>query len=390
MKRTLFSVMAVCAGATVANVYLAQPLLELIATGLGVPRSAAGIVVTCAQFGYAAGILFLVPLGDVRRRRPLLTAMLSVTVVVLLVAAAAPGLAVLGSAAAAIGVATVVPQVLIPLASELAPPDQRGRVVARVQIGLMTGIVASRVVGGGVGELLGWRAVYVLAAVLTLVTGALTLRLLPAEPAKRGMGYGRLLGSLPGLLRDEPALRHSSLLQAGIFGGYTATWTTLVLVLTAAPYHFGNAVAGLFGLLGLGGSAVAPFAGRYVDRIGPTRVIVGSLVLVVASAGLYALGGHALAAMIAGIVLANVAIQAGQIANLARVFAYLPDARSRANTVFMVTVFLTGALSAALASAAYGLYGWAGACGVQAALGLVSFLVVPFMRRYDRAQTSLE
>src|ERR1043165_1618665 len=136
VRGALFLVMAVCSGATVANVYLAQPLLALLADGLGVAPSAAGIVVTCAQFGYAAGILFLVPLGDVRRRRPLLTVMLAVTVAALLLAAVSQTLSMLAAVAALIGGATVIPQVLVPLAAGLAPPDRRASVVANVQIGL--------------------------------------------------------------------------------------------------------------------------------------------------------------------------------------------------------------------------------------------------------------
>ncbi|GAA1949382.1 MFS transporter [Kitasatospora viridis] len=379
----LFLAMAVCSGATVANVYLAQPLLALLAGGFGASRSAAGVVVTCAQFGYAAGILLLVPLGDVRRRRPLLGALLAVTVAMLLAAAAAPGLAVLAAATALIGGATVIPQVLVPLAAELAPPERRASVVANVQIGLLTGIVGSRVVGGAVGQLLGWRAVYLLAAALTAVAGAVTVRLLPAEGERTGPRYTSLLASLPRLLREQPALRHSSLLHGALFGAYSATWTTLVLVLTGRHYHFSSAVAGLFGLLGLAGAVAAPWAGRFIDRRGPLPIAAAALLLTLLSAGAYALGSSRLVAVILGIVLANVGVQWSQLANQARVLAHLPDVRSRANTVFMVIVFLCGAVAAAASTACYGAFGWGGVCAVQAALALAGLLVLPAAYRYD-------
>ncbi|MFJ9607456.1 MFS transporter [Kitasatospora sp. NPDC101176] len=384
VRPMLFLVMAVCSGATVANVYLAQPLLKLFSDSLGISHSSAGIVVTCAQFGYAAGILFLVPMGDVRRRRPLLATMLGVTTAVLLVAAAAPGLGVLAAATAAIGAATVIPQVLVPLASELAPPEKRAAVVANVQIGLMTGIVGSRVIGGAVGQLAGWRAVYLLAAVLTAATGALTVSLLPKEGARPAMSYGSLLASLPRLVRDEPAVRHACVLHGALFGAYSATWTTLVLVLTNSHYGYSSAVAGLFGVLGLAGAVSAPWAGRYIDRKGAQPIIIASLVLTLVSAGAYALGGSLLVALVVAIVLANVGVQWSQIANQARIFAYVPNARSRANTVYMVAVFLSGAVSAAVASACFGSYGWGGVCAVQAVLAVVGLLTVPLMRRHDR------
>ncbi|MEU9193767.1 MFS transporter [Streptomyces hundungensis] len=383
VRPLLFLVMAICSGATVANVYLAQPLLELFARGLGISSASAGVVVTCAQFGYAGGILFLVPLGDVRRRRPLLSAMIAATTVLLLLAAAAPGLSVLAAAAALIGGVTVIPQVLVPLASELAPPERRASVVGNVQIGLMTGIIGSRVIGGLVGEALGWRAVYVLAAVLTALTGLVTLLLLPKEGPRTGMPYGQLLASLPRLLRQEPALRHSCVLHGTLFGAYSATWTTLVLVLTQEPYGYSSATAGLFGLLGLSGAFAAPWAGRFIDRRGPGPIITAALVLALVSAGAYALGGSTLAFMIAAVLLVNVAVQWSQIANQARIFSYLPEARSRANTVYMVAVFLSGAIAAALASACYGSYGWSGVCAVQALLALGGLLALPAMRRYD-------
>ncbi|MFE9368969.1 MFS transporter [Streptomyces sp. NPDC006711] len=384
VRPLLFLAMAICSGATVANVYLAQPLLNLFAEGLGVSSASAGTVVTCAQFGYAAGILFLVPLGDVHRRRPLLTAMTAVTTALLLLGAAAPNLSALAAAAALIGGVTVIPQILVPLASELAPPARRASVVGNVQIGLMTGIIGSRVIGGLVGEALGWRAVYVLAAALTALTGAITLLLLPREDARQGMPYRRLLASLPRLLREEPALRHACVLHGTLFGAYSATWTTLVLVLTQAPYGFSSATAGLFGLLGLSGAFAAPWAGRFIDRRSPGPVITAALVLTLMSAGAYALGGHTLAFMIVAVLLVNIAVQWSQIANQARVFSYLPGARSRANTVYMVAVFLSGAIAAAVASACYGSFGWTGVCAVQAVLAGCGLLAVPVMRRYDR------
>ncbi|MER6814084.1 MFS transporter [Spirillospora sp. NPDC000708] len=387
-RPALFTAMAVCSGAAVANVYLAQPLLDLFARGLGVSPAAAGTVVTCAQFGYAGGILFLVPLGDARRRRPLLAAMLGVTVAMLLAAAAAPGLGVLAAATALACGATVVPQVLVPLAAELAPPERRAGVVANVQIGLMTGIIGARVVGGVIGEALGWRSVYLLAALLTGLAGLVTVWLLPAESERGGASYGRLLASLPGLVRREPALRHACLLHGALFGAYTATWTTLVLVLTHEPYGYSSAEAGLFGLLGLSGTVGAPWAGRFVDRRGPTPILAASAVLTLVAAGAYAAGRAVLACMVAAILLGNLAVQWSQLANQARIFARVPDARSRANTVYMVAAFLSGAVSAALASAVYGSYGWGGVCTVQALLALAGLAVVPAVRRHDSKGSS--
>ncbi|MGW6463639.1 MFS transporter [Streptomyces rubiginosohelvolus] len=384
----LFLAMAVCCGATVANVYIAQPLLDLFAQSLGASSASAGIVVTCAQLGYAVGILFLVPLGDVRRRRPLLLVLVCATVASLLLAAAAPGMAVLAAAAGLVGGATVIPQVLIPLAAEIAPADKRAAVVSQVQIGLMSGIIGSRVIGGVVGQALGWRSVYLLAAVLTAVAGAVTVALLPREEARKGMPYGQLLAGLPRLLRREPALRHACALHGLLFAAYTASATTLVLVLGDGPYHYGSAAAGLFGLLGLGGAFVAPWAGRFIDRKGAIPITVASLGLTLTSAVAYWLGASVLVLMAAGLVLASIAVQWSQIANQAHIFAHVPHARSRVNTVYMVVVFLSGAGAAALATAIYGAYGWSSVCLLQALLAALGLIVVPRALRHDRRTTT--
>jgi len=63
--------MSVATGVAVASNYYAQPLLHTIADAFGVPFGQAGMVVTAAQLSYAAGLILLVPLGDLFERRRL-------------------------------------------------------------------------------------------------------------------------------------------------------------------------------------------------------------------------------------------------------------------------------------------------------------------------------
>ena len=60
--------MACACGIGVANIYYNQPLLGV----LGAPSHgglAVALIPTVTQLGYAAGLLFLVPLGDLLERR---------------------------------------------------------------------------------------------------------------------------------------------------------------------------------------------------------------------------------------------------------------------------------------------------------------------------------
>ena len=175
--------LAVACGATVANLYYAQPLLDTIARSLGTSSGTAGLLVTATQAGYVTGLLFIVPLGDLLQRRRLVSLLLVLDACALAGAAAAPSFGVLAAALALVGVTSVAAQILVPFASALAAEDERGRVVGRVMSGLLLGILLARTVSGLVAELGGWRLIYALAAAAMLILAVVLRRALPAvEP----------------------------------------------------------------------------------------------------------------------------------------------------------------------------------------------------------------
>ena len=266
LTRPLIVLLATACGAAVANNYYAQPLLHTIGTSFGVPGSTAGLLVTAGQLGYAAGLAFLVPLGDVLERRRLITRMLVITSAALAAAAAAPSIAVLASALVIVGVTTVVAQIIVPMTASLAAGDQRGRAVGTVMSGLMIGVLMARVVSGVVAATLGWRTVYVIAAVAMLVLAAVLRRMLPTVEPSGSISYRALLKSVLALVREEPVLRQRMALGAMAMGSFSILWTAVAFLLSGPPYRYGNAVIGLFGLAGLAGAVAAPQVGRLADR----------------------------------------------------------------------------------------------------------------------------
>jgi predicted MFS family arabinose efflux permease len=356
----VLAVGALTAGVTIGNVYFAHPVLNLIADGLKVGEDAAGVVATVALFGYAAGLLLLVPLGDLLHRRLLIIGLGLVTTVLMLGASFAPSLPVLAVFAALAAVFTVVPQVLAPFIVELSEPQRRARALAWIQCGLITGMMLSRTIGGLVGEAGGWRAVYLLGAILTAVVVVLNWLVLPNDTRPTSKGYPALLASMPKLVAEEPLVRWASLMQGCLFAGFNALWTTLALLLTGPGYGYTAAVAGTVGLVGLTGAVAAPVAGKIADQIGAGRVVALGLLGFVISVPLFALGGSSLAALLAAIVFAIVGLQAAQVANQVRVLARRPAARGRLNTVYMVATFLFGAIGSAVGSFAFGAAGWTG------------------------------
>lgn len=375
-RRTLWA-MAVGCGLSVANNYYAQPLLAEMGRYFAVDDRRMGLVAMLAQVGYATGLLLFVPLGDRLERRGFILAMLGAVTVALLGMAVAPSFAWLAAASLAVGVTTIAPQLLVPFAAHLAGPAERGRVVGTVMSGLLIGILAARTVSGVVGGALGWRAMYLIAAVVMVVL-ALALRgLLPrSEPEHAGTSYLGLLRSIGGLLRDEPVLRQSCLFGAMSFGAFSAFWTTLAFHLAAPPFGYASGVVGLFGLVGIVGALAAPIAGRFADRRSPRWTIGAGLACVLLSYLVLGLAGATLWGLVAGVILLDLGAQAAHISNQARIYAIRPEARSRMNTAYMVAYFIGGAFGSYGGAWGWSRAGWWGVCLVGLTMtvaGLLAF-----------------
>ena len=375
--RWLILVLALACGAAVANIYFPQAVTPLIARGLHVSPGSAAQVVTATQFGYAVGIFLLVPLGDRLVHRRLLAVLFAIVGLGLLVAGAAPTLPALVAGSLVVGATTVVPQIIIPMAAGMVAPQRRAAVTGTLLSGLIGGILLARAFGGFAGEWLGWRAPYFIAAGLALVLAIVLFAVVPQTVPPSRQRYGSLLASSLRLLRTEPELRRSCLYQAAAFAGFNAAWTSIVLLVTGPRYGFGTSVVGLIALVSAATMLCTPIVGRVIDRWGPDVVTTVSIPGVALSAGVLAfgaLGGAAgIAALTIGMLVLDVAMQSGQVANQARVFSIHPEMRSRLNTAYMTCVFLGGSAGSWLGVRAYFTFGWAGVCVLVAGLAVVAF-----------------
>lgn len=360
ISRQLVWVLAIACGATVANLYYNQPLLADMATSFHVPFSRIGLVATVTQIGYAMGMFLFVPLGDTKERKKMIIWLLMAVSVALILTGAAQSLVWLEAASFLIGVTTVVPQVIVPLAAQLASPNERGRVVGMVMSGLLIGVLLARTFSGLLGAALSWRAVYFMAAALMLLLALILGRALPRQAATAKLSYVELMSSLWKLARSQPGLRQASVIGGMLFGAFSAFWTTLVFFLATPPYHYGSQVAGLFGLVGVVGASAAPIVGRLADRKSPRFTVGFAIYASVLSFLILWMFGHALTGLIAGVILLDLGTQAGQISNQARIYSMLPEARNRLNTVYMVSYFLGGSLGSFAGASGWALGGWTG------------------------------
>ncbi len=372
-------ILSIACAMSVANLYYNQPLLADIGRTFAVSESAVGFIATLAQLGFAAGLLFIVPLGDSFDRRNLITLMLSAVTLSLLAVAVAPSIGWLAIASFALGATTIVPQIIVPFAATLAQPQRRGRVVGTVMSGLLIGILLARTVSGFVGAHLGWRAMYWIAAGMMVIL-AVTLRiLLPKEEPRTSMRYSRLLRSLWHLFRTEPVVRETGIFGALVFAAFSIFWVTLVFFLGTPPYHYGSEVAGLFGLVGVVGALAASNVGKLADRINP-RIITGIMIGVALAAFIaFWLFGQMLWGLILGVILLDLGTQGAHISNQARVFSLNPAARSRLNTIYMVLFFIGGSLVSLLGAYAWSIARWNGVCAIGTLL-LVTALAIHIVK----------
>jgi predicted MFS family arabinose efflux permease len=370
----LVLLLAAGAGLGAATLYYAQPMLGVLGSEFQATPGAIGLVPTLTQLGYALGILLLAPLGDRYDRRRIILGKVAALAAALLAAAAAPNLGVLLAASLAIGLAATLAQDIVPAMATLAPEAHRGKLVGTVMTGLLLGILLSRVVSGWVAEQWGWRTMFVLAASSIALLGVAVWFRLPRFVPTTGMRYVALLGSLVTLWHRHVDLRRAAVAQGLLSIGFSAFWSTLAVMLHAAPLHLGSGVAGAFGLAGAAGALAAPLAGRIADRKGPELVTRMGATLVVAAFFAMAFGTDQLWLIALGAVVFDLGFQATLIAHQSIVYSIEPAARSRLNAVLFVGMFTGMSSGAFLGSVVLGQWGWLGVCvlAVVSALGALA------------------
>lgn len=373
--------LAIVAGISVANLYYNQPLLNLMRDDLDTTDFRANLIAMVTQGGYALGLLFIVPLGDLFHRKKIILLNFAVLVAALCAMAAARNIYTVWGASLLTGICSVVPQIFVPIASQYSRPEHKGRNVGLVISGLLTGILASRVVSGWIGDMLGWREMYVIAAVGMCLCALVVLKVLPDIPPTFKGQYRTLMGSLFLLVRDHPALRVYSVRAGLAFGSFLAMWSCLAFKMEGAPFHADSDVVGALGLCGIAGALTASFVGKHVKRVGIRNFnYIGCALILSAWASLY-FGGSSYVGIIAGVLLIDIGMQCIQLSNQTSIFELCPSASNRVNTIFMTTYFIGGSLGTFLSGSFWHVGGWAGVTAVGATLTLCSLSLTLFTRK---------
>lgn len=334
--------LAVICCIVVANIYFNQSVLNLIAGSFPHERESVSLIPVATQSGYAAGLFFLIPLGDYIERQRLILRQAQVLFLALIGMMLSPTASVLVFFSFITGMSATVAQQIVPLAASLSIPSSRGKTVGTVMSGVLAGILAGRAIGGLIGQYFDWRGVFFFGAVMTLLALFLILRILPSQslPAP-AFSYLALLRSLGHLWQSEPQVRNATLTQAMLFASFSVLWTVLPFWL-AHRYGYGAGVTGMLAVLGLIGILCAPLAGSFSDRQGPLRMVIFGVALMLL-AWIVFLGWNNMAGVVVGILLLDAGEQCVLIANQHTIYSLRPDARNRLNTLFMCVMFIGGA-----------------------------------------------
>ena len=375
LKRSHIVIMAICTGLIVANIYYCQPLLVLISKTFNIPESQGGLIAFFTQAGYALGLLFFVPLGDKVERRTQILWMAAFAVASLIFAAISPNLLCLEIASVLIGATSVIPQLILPMAAHLAHPSRTGKVIGAIMSGLLIGILLSRTLSGFIGDWLGWRGMFFVAAGISFLLLIIIRLTFPVSRPSFTGTYASLMRTLLTLIKEQPILREAAAINALGFATFGMFWTTMVLHLHGAPFHFSTHVIGLFGLAAAAGALAAPLVGGAADKRNPRFAIGIGLTLLLLSFILLYIWADFTLGMIAGIVLLDLAMQAIHVSNQSRVYALIPSARNRLNTVYMTVSFIGTSLGSAIGLYAWKQAAWTGVCITGVLLTTAAFTI---------------
>ncbi len=382
LSPALILLMSVATGLAVASNYYAQPLLETIARNFSLSASSAGFIVTAAQLGYAVGLLFLVPLGDMFERRAMIVSMTLLAAGGMLITASSQSLAMMIFGTALTGLFSVVAQILVPLAATLASPEKRGKVVGTIMSGLLLGILLARTVAGLLAGIGGWRTVYWVASVLMVVMALALWRGLPKVKSKTHLNYPQLLGSVFSLFTHDKLLRTRALLGCFTFANFSILWTSMAFLLAAPPFNYSEGMIGLFGLAGAAGALGARPAGGLADKGKSHITTTASLVLLLLSWAAIWYGHVSVLALIVGILVLDLTVQGVHITNQTVIYRVKPEARNRLTAGYMTSYFIGGAAGSLISASAWQHAGWAGVCAVGAVMAILNLLV--WWRGYHR------
>ena len=356
----LIIMLAVASGMAVGNLYWAQPLLAQITSSFGIDTAQGGFLIMATQIGYALGLFFIVPLGDVLHRRKLIFTMMILSILALIAVSMAPSFAVLAFSLACLGLVTISGQIIMPLTGDISSPTERGKNVGIISGGITIGILTARTISGLVADIFDWRAIYLFAAAINFILAFIIVRMIPETPDRAKIPYPSLIRDVFHTLHTTPTLIPLMMIAACSFGVvFNIFWTSITFLLSSEPFGYSTFQIGLVSLTAITGAVAAMKVGSLQDRglgVKATGVFLGITLACIILADIFAEFSIVVLVVLAAVY--SLGNQSVSILNQSRLFSLNPEKRSRLNTCFVVNNFIFCAIGSTLASVLWNLGGW--------------------------------
>ncbi|CAB3748787.1 MFS transporter [Paraburkholderia solisilvae] len=375
LPRVTLMMLAVMCGLSVASAYYVQPLLPTIGRAFHISDASIGILPMLTQIGIAFGIVLFVPLGDIVDERKLIVALALAQVLALVLIGASQSVGMLRGSSALLGLTTVTPYLLPPFAAKLTPADQRGHVTGIIARGLFGGVLLARTASGYVGYYVSWNAIYWFAALGMLGMSVLFYRMTRGTRPNTQLTYRGLLGSLWPVFMQQRDVRRAMLSQGLLFGAFNVLWVTLAFYLESPLFRLPSYVAGLFGVIGLGGTLAAPLVGKLADRRGPIFAVRLGTGIMLAAWLVFVLLSHALWGLVIGVILLDLGGTASHVSNQARIYRLGREIGSRVTTLYMLGAFAGAAVFSPLSTVVWAHWAWLGVCALGGGATIIAFAV---------------
>ena len=377
LKPSEIRLLALASAVVTANAYYIHPIIARVAEDFGVSAAMIGAVPSLNQLALAVGIFLLLPLGDRFSNRRLVSIFVTAQFLSISLMAIASEYWLFVAGSTLLGFFTIAPYLLPAYVSKRVEASRLGAVTAVLTTGIIAGILVARVGAGILGEYLGWRTVYYLAAALMLAVSFMLPLIMDGREGGRRDGpresYFGLIFSLPAVIAKFPEILLSGAIQGLSFGIFLSVWLGLGLHLTSDDMGYGVDIVGYLAGFTLLNLIVTPRLGAWADRTGARRARAIVAAVQLSGASLLYVFGHSLWLLMIPIVIMNLAGPVIDITGRMTFLSQDSDVRTRLMTAYIMMMFIGGGVASWAGTAAYDLAGWSG----NAILALVmSFTVL--------------
>ncbi|WP_405388973.1 MFS transporter [Streptomyces sp. NBC_01102] len=360
--------------AAFALLYSTQALLPAVSASFGATAGRASWTVSAATGALALCVLPLSALSERFGRRQMMTASLTVAVLVGMLIPFAPSLGWLIALRAVQGAALAgLPASAMAYLAEEVRPKALVAAIGLFVAGNSIGGMSGRILGGWVAQLWGWRAALGAVGLLAVACAVVFHFMIPkARNFTPGSLNPKALAKTVGTHLSDPLLRRLYAIGALFMTVFGAVYTVIGYRLVEAPFNLPQGVVGSVFLVYLVGTVSSAAAGRLVARLGRR----GALYLAVSTtaAGLLLSLAGQLVFVLLGLVLITAGFFAGHAVASSSVSRTATTGRAQASALYQSAYYLGSSAGGTLGAVAFHAGGWAGtvALGLLAVLGVVS------------------